>query len=68
MMPKKSGKAVYDEARERKPGIKALFMSGYTANMIHKKGILEAGIEFITKPFSPNAFLRKVRAVLDKQA
>jgi PAS domain S-box-containing protein len=68
MMPKKSGKAVYDEARERKPSIKALFMSGYTANMIHKKGILEAGIEFITKPFSPNAFLRKVREVLDKQA
>jgi CheY-like chemotaxis protein len=68
MMPKKSGKAVYDEARERKPGIKALFMSGYTANMIHKKGILEAGIEFITKPFSPNAFLRKVREVLDKKA
>jgi len=68
MMPKKNGKAVYDEAREQKPGIRALFMSGYTANMIHKKGILEAGIEFITKPFSPNAFLRKVREVLDKQA
>jgi len=68
MMPKKSGKAVYDEAREQKPGIKALFMSGYTANMIHKKGILDAGIEFITKPFSPNAFLRKVREVLDKKA
>ncbi len=67
MMPKKSGKAVYDEARERKPGIKAIFMSGYTANMIDKKGILEAGIAFIAKPFSPNAFLRKVREVLDKQ-
>jgi hypothetical protein len=40
-------------------------MSGYTANIIHEKGILDIETEFISKPFSPNAFLRKVRQILD---
>jgi PAS domain S-box-containing protein len=66
IMPGKNGKEVYAEIRDLKPDIKALFMSGYTANIIHKKGILDSATEFISKPFSPNAFLRKVREVLDK--
>jgi len=68
IMPGKNGKEVYEEIRGLKPDIKALFMSGYTANIIHKKGILDSGTEFISKPFSPNAFLRKVREVLDKKS
>ena len=66
MMPKRNGKEVYDEISKQVPGMKVLFTSGYTQNLIHKKGILNAGIELITKPFSPNTFLRKVREVLDK--
>lgn len=66
IMPGKNGKEVYTEIRGLRPDIKALFMSGYTANIIHKKGILDSATEFISKPFSPNAFLRKVRDVLDK--
>ncbi len=66
IMPGKNGKEVYAEIRGLRPDIKALFMSGYTANIIHKKGILESGTEFISKPFSPNAFLHKVRGILDK--
>jgi PAS domain S-box-containing protein len=68
IMPGKNGKEVYAEIRGLRPDIKALFMSGYTANIIHKKGVLESATEFISKPFSPNAFLRKVREVLDKPA
>jgi signal transduction histidine kinase/ActR/RegA family two-component response regulator len=68
IMPGKNGKEVYEEIRIQKPDIKTLFMSGYTANIIYKKGILESGTEFISKPFSPEAFLRKVREVLDKDA
>jgi DNA-binding response OmpR family regulator len=67
IMPGKNGKEVYDEIRSRRPDIKTLFMSGYTANVIYKKGMLESGTEFITKPFSPNIFLRKVREVLDNK-
>jgi nitrogen-specific signal transduction histidine kinase len=66
IMPGKNGKEVYTEIRGQRPDIKALFMSGYTANIIHKKGILDSATEFISKPFSPNTFLRKVREVLDK--
>ncbi len=66
IMPGKNGKEVHSEIKGLKPDIKALFMSGYTANIIHKKGILDSETEFISKPFSPNTFLRKVREVLDK--
>jgi len=66
IMPKKTGKDVYDKIRTERPDIKALFMSGYTANIIHKSGILKEGIKLISKPFSPNKLLREVRAVLDR--
>lgn len=66
IMPKKNGREVYDEIMKTRPDIKSLFMSGYTANHIHKKGILEEGLNFISKPVSPNEFLRKVREALDR--
>lgn len=65
MMPKKTGKKAYLEIRKIKPDIKALFMSGYPADVVHKEGILEEGLNFISKPVSPKALLRKVREVLD---
>jgi len=65
IMPKKDGKAVYEEIRKTHPVIKALFMSGYTANIIHKKGILEKDLNFISKPVAPAELLRMVRNVLD---
>jgi PAS domain S-box-containing protein len=65
VMPGKNGKETFAEIRSMRSDMKAIFMSGYTANIIHKKGILDVGTEFISKPFSPGAFLRKVREVLD---
>jgi len=67
VMPKRNGKEVYDEVRRLKPGTKVLFMSGYTANIIHKKGVLEEGLNFIPKPLSPDRLLRKVREVLSQK-
>jgi CheY-like chemotaxis protein len=66
IMPKKNGKDVYEEAKKIIPGIRALFTSGYTADMICKKGILDDGVNFISKPVSPTELLKKVREVLDK--
>jgi PAS domain S-box-containing protein len=66
IMPKKSGKEIYEEIRKFKPAMKALFMSGYTSDIIFERGILEEGIEFIPKPIMPLELLRKVREVLDK--
>lgn len=65
IMPKKSGKEASDAIRKTKPGVKILFMSGYTADIITKAGINEEGVHFIPKPSSPDALLRKVREILD---
>jgi len=67
IMPKKNGRVAYDEIRRIRPGIKALFMSGYSADMISKEGILEKGLSFISKPVSPTELLMKVREVLDRK-
>jgi CheY-like chemotaxis protein len=66
VMPKKNGKEVYDEITKIRPDIKAIFTSGYPADIIHKKGIIEEGSNFILKPMLPDELLRKVRDVLDK--
>ena len=65
VMPKKNGKEVYDVIKKAKPDIKVVFVSGYSADIIHKKGIMEEGMEFISKPILPGDFLAKVRDVLD---
>lgn len=66
IMPKKNGKEVFDEIRKVKADMRVLFMSGYTADIIHKKGIVEDGLDFVLKPVSPQELLRKVREVLDR--
>ncbi len=65
LMPGKSGKEVYDEIRRDRNDIKAIFMSGYTADVIHKKGILDEGLVFISKPVTPTELLKKIRETLD---
>ncbi len=65
IMPKKSGREVYDELKIMRPDIDVLFTSGYTADIIHKKGILDTDLNFISKPVTPHSLLTKVRDVLD---
>ncbi len=65
IMPKKNGKQVYREMVSMCPGIKAIFMSGYNEDIIHKNGILDEGSNFVSKPYVPTELLRKIREVLD---
>lgn len=65
IMPIKDGKAAYDVIRQMAPDIKALFISGYSEEVINKKDILKEGLHFIPKPILPNELLRKVREVLE---
>jgi DNA-binding response OmpR family regulator len=66
VMPKKSGKEVYNDIRNVRPDIKALFMSGYTADVMRQRGTPEEEMDFISKPISPDVLLRKVREMLDR--
>jgi PAS domain S-box-containing protein len=67
VMPKKNGREIYEEIRALRQDVKFVFISGYTADVILQKGIFNEGVEFITKPFSKNDILRKVREVLDRK-
>jgi nitrogen-specific signal transduction histidine kinase/CheY-like chemotaxis protein len=67
VMPRKNGMDVYNATKTLDPGIKALFMSGYTMDMVSDKGIEEGKYDFIKKPLLPDIFLNKVREILDRQ-
>jgi PAS domain S-box-containing protein len=64
IMPKKSGKEVFEAIQKIKPGIKVIFSSGYTADKVLREG-LPAGSSFIAKPAPPQYYLNKIREVLD---
>ena len=66
VMPGMNGRQLKECIEKIKPGIKALYMSGYTANVILHRGILEHEVHFIQKPFSINSLAGKVREVLDQ--
>ncbi len=65
IMPDINGRDLYEQIAQIRKGIKALFMSGYPADVISHHGVLEAGVHFIQKPFSLHDFAEKVRKVLD---
>ncbi len=65
IMPKKNGREVYQEIKKVQPVIKALFVSGYSADKRISEDLLDKGIEFLMKPLSPMVLLKKVRDVLD---
>jgi CheY-like chemotaxis protein len=66
VMPEMNGKVLRDGIENLQPNIKVLFMSGYTANVIMQRGILESDVHFLQKPFSINSLADKVREVLDE--
>ncbi len=65
VMPEMGGRAVYDHAKQRKPGVRALFASGYNENAIHANFVLEEGLHFIQKPYERKQLLARVREILD---
>ena len=65
VMPGTNGREVADELRRRRPDLRVLFISGYTQDVISRSGVLDSGIEFLTKPFTAALLLERVRKVLD---
>lgn len=64
IMPKMNGKEAFDEMRKIDPAVKGIFISGYTGDIILKRGMLEQGLDFVSKPLKPKRLLIKVREVL----
>jgi CheY-like chemotaxis protein len=65
VLPGRSGKELADAVRARYPGTRVLLISGYTADVIARHGVLEHGTELLEKPFSTDQLARRVRAILD---
>lgn len=64
VMPEMNGRDLADRLRAVRPGMRCLFMSGYTANVIAHQGVLDEGVQFLEKPFSRDTLAAKVREAL----
>ena len=65
VLPEMSGRDLCERLCEKRPGLKCLYMSGYTANVITHHGVLDQGCHFLQKPFSREALAGKMREALE---
>lgn len=65
VLPGINGKALAIEVQKIIPGIRVLYISGYTENFIVQQDLAQKGVGFIGKPYSANSFLKKIRDVID---
>ncbi len=68
IMPKMNGRELADRVRALRPGLKAVFMSGYTDRVVLEHGALGSESHFLQKPFTSVGVLQKVRSALDAAA
>jgi signal transduction histidine kinase/ActR/RegA family two-component response regulator len=68
VMPQMTGRTVAELLVQQKPGLKVLYMSGYTDDDVVRRGVLATETEFLQKPFTPTELLQQVRAVLNDRA
>ncbi|HEV8549214.1 MAG TPA: response regulator, partial [Polyangiaceae bacterium] len=66
VLPKVSAKELVAALRVSRPDLKVLYTSGYTENTVVHQGVVDAGVNFLAKPYLPADLTRAVRAVLDK--
>jgi two-component system cell cycle sensor histidine kinase/response regulator CckA len=65
VMPQMSGRELAECLASSRPETKVLFVSGYTDDAIVRHGVLDENVNFLQKPFSPDALAAKVREVLN---
>ena len=64
IMPEMNGRMLTETLMVNRPGLKCIFMSGYTANVISQHGVLDDGVDFIQKPFTKRELAAKIRQAL----
>jgi PAS domain S-box-containing protein len=67
IMPGMNGKEVADQLAVLRPGIKVLFISGYSGELIAHRGVLDASVDYLPKPFTPDTLAAKVREMLGSE-
>jgi CheY-like chemotaxis protein len=67
VMPHMSGRELAHHVSPERPGMKILYMSGYTEEAIARDGVLDPGTAFLEKPFTPDSLARKIRELLDQK-
>ncbi|MCA9085070.1 MAG: PAS domain S-box protein [Planctomycetaceae bacterium] len=65
VMPEMGGWKLFEAIRQHRPGLRVLFMSGYTDDAVLRHGVVDASNAFIQKPFTPLSLARKVRETID---
>jgi CheY-like chemotaxis protein len=65
-LPGLNGRQVADAARQSRPELKVLFMTGYAENATIANGFLEPGMEMITKPFAVEAIATRIRDMIER--
>lgn len=67
-LPGINGRQLADQARERRPDLKVLFITGYAENATLAHGFLETGMAMLTKPFAVDSLMRKIRQLIEEKA
>lgn len=66
VMPGMGGRDLVERLAPSRPGLKVLYVSGYTDEAIVQHGVLDPDVHFVQKPFTPSGLAHKVREVLDE--